>query len=382
MSNKEPNTTEKTPETPARPTAHAEFAPSSLARLEKCPGSYAMAKGIPGVETEFSARGTMLHEEIAVLARAMARGEQMPEDPRPEIAACLAYLRSAMRPDDRSLETERRVSYSTFSGELYFGTADVVITRADGEVLLIDWKFGNSIVAAPGNLQLAAYAVALAQERGAQRISAAIFQPVVSEEPAVWEAIDVEEQADRILAVIEAAKAEGAPVCPGDHCRFCPAWQDASCAAIRTQSLAVAKVAASEEPDFRQAIATASDERIARWMDQIIAVRRFCDAVEEETKARARKSGNCANWRVATSAGRLTVKDTVNALARAREELHISEPDLLACCSLSQTKLVAAAKAAAATKEARKEAEAAAKAICEECGERGAAVERLVRKEG
>lgn len=372
-----------TTEAPARPTAHAEFAPSSLARLERCPGSYAMAKGIPGIETEFSIRGTKLHEEIAVMARAIARGETVPEDPRQEISAGLAYLKSVMRPDDRSLETERRVSYSTFSGELYFGTADVVITRADGAIFLIDWKFGNSLVAAPGNLQLAAYAVALAQERGAQKVSAAIFQPVVSEEPAVWEDIDIEAQTDRILAVIEAAKADDAPVCPGEHCRFCPAWQDASCTAIRTQSLAVAKVAQEQSPDdIRQAITTASDERISRWMDQILAVRRFCDAVEEETKRRAVKSGNCGFWRVATSAGRLTVKDTASALARAREELQIPEPELLACCSLSQTKLVAAAKAAAVTKEARKAAEATAKTICEECGERGAAVERLVRKEG
>lgn len=372
-----------TTEAPARPTAHAEFAPSGLARLERCPGSYAMAKGIPGIETEFSIRGTKLHEEIAAMARAMASGETVPEDPRPEIAAGLAYLRSVMRPDDRSLVTERRVGYSTFSGELYFGTADVVITRADGSIFLIDWKFGNSLVAAPGNLQLAAYAVALAQEKGAQKVSAAIFQPVVSEEPAIWEDIDIEAQTDRILAVIEAAKADNAPVYPGEHCRFCPAWQDASCTAIRTQSLAVARVAQADTPDdIRQGIATASDERVSRWMDQISAVRRFCDAVEEETRRRAVKSGSCGFWRVTTSAGRLTVKDTVSALARAREELHISEPDLLACCSLSQTKLVAAAKAAAATKEARKEAEATAKAICEDCGERGAAVERLVRKEG
>ncbi len=365
----------------ARPEAHAEFAPSSLARLEKCPGSYAMSKGIPGIETKFSTKGTKLHQEIAVMARSLARGEDIPEDPCAEIAACLAYLRSVMRPDDRSLETERHVSYSTFSGELYFGTADIVVTRADGSLFLIDWKFGNALVAAPGNLQLAAYAVALSQERGAAKVSAAIFQPVVSEEPAVWEDIDIEGQADRVLAVIEAAKADGAPVHPGDHCRFCPAWQDASCAAIRTQSLAVAKVAQAEEPCIREAIAASGDERLARWCDQILAVRRFCDAVEEETKRRAAKYGNCGHWRVATSAGRLTVKDTVGALERVREVLNIPEPELMACCSLSQTKLLAAAKATAGTKEARKAVEGCVRAICEECGERGPAVERLVKKE-
>ena len=362
-------------------TMHSDFAPSSLGRLEKCPGSYSACLGIPSHETDASIRGTELHQAIA---QAIREGAEDPSSILPDVRPAWDFYQSLVREDDISRETEVRVSFKTFSGELYFGTADLVITRADSSIVLVDWKFGRTIVPAIGNLQIAAYACAIAQERRPSRVDGVIFQPLVSEEPAVWEDIPLEEARDRILSVISSAKREDAPLCPGEHCRFCPAFQDASCPAIRTCAKAMGEaVIRQDSPLGESAIAEASEERLEAWMRAVPMVEAFIGKLKERVLSLAKENGGkYAGCAIKRTKGRLKVTNPAGLLHEVQALPGFSEKDILAivagCASVSVTSLKAMAKEVAESKEERKELESAIAALAEAYGTRGEDAESLV----
>lgn len=362
-------------------TMHSDFAPSSLDRLEKCPGSYSACLGIPSHETDASIRGTELHQAIA---QAIREGAEDPSSILPDVRPAWDFYQSLVRDDDISRETEVRVSYKTFSGELYFGTADLVITRADGSVVLVDWKFGRTPVPAIGNLQVGAYACALAQERRPSRVDGVIFQPMVSEEPAVWEDIPLEESRDRILSVISEAKREDAPLCPGEHCRFCPAFQDASCPAIRTCAKAMGEaVSRQDSPLGESAIAEASEERLEAWMRAVPLVESFIKALKERVLSLARENGGkYAGCAIKRTKGRLKVTDPAGFLQKVHGLAGFSGKDILdivaGCASVSVTSLKAMAKEVAESKEERRNLDSAIAVLAGAYGERGEDAESLV----
>ena len=362
-------------------TMHSDFAPSSMDRLEKCPGSYSACLGIPSHETDASIRGTELHQAIA---QAIREGAEDPSSILPDVRPAWDFYQSLVREDDISRETEVRVSYKTFSGELYYGTADLVITRGDGSITVVDWKFGRTLVPAIGNLQLAAYACAIAQERRPSRVDGVIFQPMVSEEPAAWEDIPLEESRDRILSVISGAKEDVAPLCPGEHCRFCPAFQDASCPAIRTCAKAMGEaVSRQDSPLGESAIAEASEERLEAWMRAVPMVEAFIAKLKERVLSLAKENGGSyAGCSVKRTRGRLRVTNPAGLLHEVQALPGFSEKDILAivagCASVSVTSLKAMAKEVAESKEERKELDSAISTLAEAYGTRGEDAESLV----
>lgn len=356
-------------------TQHSQFPPSSFARFEACPASWSACRGIPSRETEFSMHGTEMHELVA--RRISGEEIELPEEAR----KAYDYYLSVCRDDDRPTETEVRVSYRSFSGELYFGTADVVVTRADGSIFLIDWKFGRNPVAAPGNAQLAGYAAALHQERRPPRIDAAIFQPNLSDVPALWEDIDAESETRRVLGIIRRTQAENAQFCPGEHCQYCNAYMDASCPAMRTQALAMAQAVTRRScPLDIDSLKDATSDRIVAWADAGQMVRKFLDAVDEELRRRCEESGgSCGPWRLQRTAGRVSVTDPqglYDELSRTVENT-VTPGDFLVCCSVTQSKLAALLEQRNGL--GKTEAKKAAQQLCETHGTRGAEVIRLTR---
>lgn len=151
------------------PTQHAPFAPSGLARVVACPGSYqlirnARANGLTLDEgdTDASREGTAAHE---VAARLLAHGEPMPvgsltsngvavTDEMVEGAELWADTVGAYTGGDFEKPIECMYIHRDCGG-----TPDYAYGPLDGTLYVADYKFGHRYVSAFENWQLIAYAI-------------------------------------------------------------------------------------------------------------------------------------------------------------------------------------------------------------------------------
>ena len=141
--------------------AHSKFGPSSLAGLEKCPGSYWM-ENYQSFEYAYSAfKGHKAHEGME---RYIKNRDLVP----PKIVAkeCGALIQYARRVQDRGDEwgCEARVSDTTIR-EDFFGTVDFWhYNKPNRTLTVVDLKSGRWSVDAKKNIQLLAYALMLKHE--------------------------------------------------------------------------------------------------------------------------------------------------------------------------------------------------------------------------
>lgn len=185
------------------PTAHARLSPSSSKRWFACPGSIVMESAYPNESNEYSDEGTACHEVAAWCLRnntqALARiGEYIPvggpgEEPRHVLfTETLADMVQAEVDTIRKLADgaqllliEQRVDFSKIVDvPNQFGTLDVGIVSADGELQIRDFKFGHTPVEVEENTQLLIYALAAYEELSLSfditGIRLAIHQPKVA----------------------------------------------------------------------------------------------------------------------------------------------------------------------------------------------------------
>lgn len=158
---------------------HSEFAPSSLDRYFKCPGSYMMCKGIEKHESDAMKEGTLLHAAVANGCFDNLNSEQSEQ-----VQKCLDYIEKAILTDSGKSEVhfEERVDIQDpDSGDpLTFGTADCVIIR-ENSADIIDWKFGYiEVDEAMYNIQLASYAAGVMQKYGLKSCTAHVYQPRIN----------------------------------------------------------------------------------------------------------------------------------------------------------------------------------------------------------
>jgi len=155
-------------------TAHAKLGPSSLARVSRCPASFAASEGLPNESSIFAAEGTLLHEIAAeclelglepehyfgqvrhvdgfTFVIGTGRGQTDP--------TCINVALDWLRDQPGELFVETKVSLDRWMpGQ--FGTCDVGIWQPDRSTAIIfDWKFGMGVmVDTVGNEQLRAYAL-------------------------------------------------------------------------------------------------------------------------------------------------------------------------------------------------------------------------------
>jgi hypothetical protein len=234
------------------PTSHARLAPSAAYRWSRCPGSVALINALPeaerGVqeENEYTAFGTACHG----LAEAQLLGVfGATELPTPEEAAIIhpyvEYVRSREE-EGAGLVVESRVSLSGLGPpEPIYGTPDAQLWSPD-TLEIVDLKSGYVPVEPEENEQLTLYAAGallgspleIAQWPTLVRLT--IVQPRAGGIKS-WEVgtDEVMRLARRIVASAWEVK-PGAPLVPGDHCRFCPA--QAHCPALRSHAALVAQV--------------------------------------------------------------------------------------------------------------------------------------------
>lgn len=186
------------------PTAHARLSPSSSKRWFACPGSIVLEAAYPNESNEFSDEGTACHEVAAWCLRNAGHGahERVGEyivvshEPEPErtvkftddmadmVQAEVETVRK-LADGAQLLLTEQRVDFSKIIGvDNSFGTLDVGIITADGELQVRDFKFGHTPVEVEENTQLLIYALAAYEELSLSfditGIRLAIHQPKVA----------------------------------------------------------------------------------------------------------------------------------------------------------------------------------------------------------
>lgn len=182
---------------------HAKLSPSSSKRWFACPGSVVLEGEHPNDANEHSDRGTACHEVAAQCLREYKSAlgfvgqwievHNEGEEPRSvciteEMADMVQYEVETVRKladSAQILLIEQQVDFSQIVGvENQFGTLDVGITTADGELQVRDFKFGFIPVEVEENTQLLIYALAtyeqLALSFDITSIRLAIHQPQVA----------------------------------------------------------------------------------------------------------------------------------------------------------------------------------------------------------
>lgn len=151
------------------PSQHAPFAPSGLARVVACPGSFnlirnARANGLTLDEddTDASREGTAAHE---VAARLAEHGELMPVGSlasngvavTDEMVEGAEMWAAAVTPSNGG-DFEKQIECMYIHRDCY-GTPDYAFGPEAGTLLVSDYKFGHRYVSAFENWQLIAYAI-------------------------------------------------------------------------------------------------------------------------------------------------------------------------------------------------------------------------------
>lgn len=225
-------------------TAHAKFGGSSAYRWMQCPGSIKMADATPPREpNRYMLEGTAAHELAEICLTAghdaeefigrVVRGIEVDEEMAQCVQVYLDDVRSVVHSNTRmKLQVERKVVLN----DECFGTVDAMCFDPDTDWLYVwDYKHGaGQGVNAEGNQQLLFYATLAMKANESKTFAgctAKIVQPRfygIDSELAV-QAVDFDmwDLVENLMAVEEAiaiAKSDDAPLVPGTHCHWCPAF--------------------------------------------------------------------------------------------------------------------------------------------------------------
>ena len=318
---------------------HCPWGPSSLERLDKCPGSLRECEGLAEYESEDASRGTRIHEYASVLINGGRVDGADPEEL--EIAHKIAdfamreYSRiEGLSPADILVEVPLEFCEMPGAEPLYYGTSDLVcLDRVKKEVLVCDWKTGfKEVTEAANNLQGAAYALAAMQKYRMKSAHVIFFNPCINQLTEAW-FDDPHALALEIGRIIARAKAPDAPRVPGEEqCRYCRAAHAGTCPAHLATCKAVCNLA--EAP----LAATWSDDTLAEWYERFQLASKFLEGeVKPEIIRRARENGECGGYEVKEQSGGRDARDICQAWVMLDGEM--KQSDFLECCSLSVSKL-------------------------------------------
>ena len=253
--------------------AHAKLSPSAAKRWMACPGSLRLCAGIPYQSSTYADEGSVAHavaeavlreasgtaaayvgryglagkNGVKIVTADKAKGFSQAHRITQEMAAAVQIYIDHVR----SLPGDTRVIEAKVSAEAYapgvYGTADAIIVDPFETLYVCDYKHGAGVPVYPEeNPQAMIYALgALAEyDMECENVEIIIVQPRADEERPIksWR-ISTEDlrkwgQNELAEAVARTMKPD-APVCAGEHCRFCPAQP--KCPAIAQEALAVAQ---------------------------------------------------------------------------------------------------------------------------------------------
>lgn len=284
---------------------HAVLSPSGADRWVTCPGSVALTKDLPDTPNAYSAEGTDYHELAALALEAgtdaseyvghpMISGEIVTDENAEFIQQYLDTIR--VYATHGTLLVEERVPLTHLTGELNAsGTADAVILGTEGELIVVDLKFGRGVAVSPEkNRQLMMYASGVIAKHGLvqdyKTIRLVICQPrnggTQEYVMTMAELLTFEQEVKTVAAVIlnnGAVVTIPLPLVPSEKaCRFCKA--SATCPAL-TGLIDTASLQGFEDLTV---VSTGTTEPrhvlIGRAMDQVSMVESWCKSVRATTE--------------------------------------------------------------------------------------------------
>jgi hypothetical protein len=241
--------------------AHARNSPSAAKIWMACPAMPGMAEKVAPTTSPYAEEGTAAHAlaEVCLKEGENARdytgkhvsGHKVTDEMAIAVQVYVDYVRKNTAEGDEH-GYEQRLKFN----DHLWGTADFIRYRPETRHLLVaDYKHGAGVfVGVEQNPQALTYAVMAAKNlgnRGVDKVTLAIVQPRCGEGDGVreWEfdAVDLLEWNEELVAAIERTLAEKPAFVPGSHCRWCPAA--AICPALKKKAQETAK------QDFAPALA-------------------------------------------------------------------------------------------------------------------------------
>jgi len=297
--------------------------PSSLPALKACP------RFVPDHHAgeEDKSAGTLRHDVLfRVLGGDAAALDELGEPDREGVEWAAEYIRTHAPMADHELQREVKREYLTDGFVPIRGTPDVTC----GPVLFdLKWREDVSDYAP----QLAAYALMMGHENVRAYILYALHRRA--------EVIEfTRESASAIVEpIVEAASAPNAAPTACSYCGWCA--HRLTCSAVMAS---VEKVQSSPPPD---SIITA--DQMGEWLATADVVEEWAKAVKARAKVMAFKEGIIpTGYKPVTRAGNREIPDIAAAFGRCG----LPQPDFLAACKVSFTKLSEAYAAFAGMKKA------------------------------
>lgn len=285
---------------------HSKLGASSAKRWMSCPGSVSLIeKCPPKKESAFAQEGTAAHALAELVAKNNLIGKGGPnafyyvgrESEVPGFLKEYKITEEMAEGVQEYVDHARNVLNSLNGGEVlvehkfhlkhihpdFFGTCDLVIMQAFGELHVFDFKFGAGIaVEVRLNEQMMFYALGALELGDFTKVVLHICQPRAEHPEGTirsWSTTPDELiNFGKILKTKAIATAyPDAPLSPGEHCRFCPAA--AVCPALHTKAMEVAKT------EFRDPVLPEpkmlTPEHLAKVMEFRKLIEKWFEQVEE-----------------------------------------------------------------------------------------------------
>lgn len=220
--------------------SHSEFSPSGLYRIEACPGSHALSKGLERKDSKWSIEGTDAHKCLDAFVQNRGKSplsvrvflyKMYPAAMVDHAFDTWFLIERMLKNSGDVLHAEEKIDISHFTRPGEKGTVDVAIVQLFHRLLVIDYKYGAGVVVdVVENLQGIAYALGYLKvyDYNFAFVEVMIIQPRAfhKDGPVRSWVFPIEEAPKyeaRIQKAVNRALRPNAPRVAGSHCRFCAA---------------------------------------------------------------------------------------------------------------------------------------------------------------
>lgn len=310
--------------------------PSKVARIAACPGSIAATAGIKDESSPAAQEGERLHAVMAGGGRVGLTDEQ-----RDVIQACAdagtdllaKYLPAGMTRGPKR-ETFTRAA---LPGGAVISAKEDWLGADDARALVIDWKFGRGDVdPADENLQMRAYAVAVAKSERVEEVAVAVVAPRAFGPPVtdcLYLPEDIAAAEAELVRIANRAAAPDAPRIPGPtQCKYCPALGTSRC----PESAAMAEALIPVD----QASILPTGKELAALLDRGAQVSMLVDRLRDQARAELEAGRDVPGWKL--TAGRKMRRITDAQAAFTKLAVVLTAEQFAATCSVRVVALEAA----------------------------------------
>lgn len=288
-------------------TIHLPFGGSTAARTLGCPGWHKKSENLPKRPAGAAAIEGSMHHKVQEkcqrqgLAPESCIGLEYTEDETVRVfgeddldLSNITYNATNKLLDNYDIEQMEIEPFVQLIDGKAGGSIDLLCLSADEKTLLVlDYKFGKTVVAIEGNAQLLSYAASAQADASTvdlfekvEKIVIAIVQPqrkgVVFEETLT--PAELEEFRAKYALAISTAGAPKPAVTPGPHCSYCPA--EAYCD-VKRLNVVASNLLGKEELSQLQSAA-----------DVVAETKAWVKAVEEEMYLQMSRGVPLTGWKV------------------------------------------------------------------------------------